>query len=94
METLSEFFNYTFSLTENVSIRVSGILLVLVVIFITSMLLNFIRRVLTRKLPGEDKVKFKILFNYCYYVIQSKFIIKLCFFSKNAKNSYFRIKSY
>ncbi len=69
METLSQFLNYTFHLTDNISIRVSGILLVLVVIFITSMLLNLIRRVLTRKLPGEDKVKFKILFNYGKWII-------------------------
>ena len=69
METLSQFLNYTFHLTDNISIRVSGILLVLVVIFITSMLLNLVRRVLTRKLPGEDKVKFKILFNYGKWII-------------------------
>ncbi len=69
METLSQFLNYTVHLTEGVSISVSGVLLVLAVIFITSMLLNLIRRVLTRKLPGEDKVKFKILFNYGKWII-------------------------
>ncbi len=69
METLSQFLNYTFHLTDNISIRVSGVLLVLAVIFITSMLLNLIRRVLTRKLPREDKVKFKILFNYGKWII-------------------------
>ncbi len=69
METLSQFLNYTFHLTDKISIRVSGVLLVLAVIFITSMLLNLIRRVLTRKLPREDKVKFKILFNYGKWII-------------------------
>lgn len=69
MESIKDFFNYTFHITEGVNIKVSGILLVLVVIFITSMLLNLIRRVLTRKLPGEDKIKFKILFNYGKWIV-------------------------
>ena len=69
MENLKEFFNYTFNIAEGVSIKVSGILLVLIVIFITSLLLNIIRRVLTRKLPGDDKVKFKILFNYGKWIV-------------------------
>lgn len=69
MKNLKEFFNYTFHITEDVSIKVSGILLVLVVIIITSIILNIIRRVLTRKLPGEDKIKFKILFNYGKWIV-------------------------
>jgi small-conductance mechanosensitive channel len=64
METLSEFLNFTIEISKSISINVKGILLVLFVIILTSILLNIFRRVLTRKLPGEDKVKFKILFNY------------------------------
>lgn len=69
MERITEILNYTFHITSDINISVKDILLVLIVIFITSIILNLLRRVLTRKLPGDDKIKFKILFSYGKWVI-------------------------
>ena len=69
MEKLKSILNYTFNLTNDISISVKGILLVIIVIMVTSFVLNVFRRVLTRRLPNEDKAKFKILFGYGKWII-------------------------
>ncbi len=69
METLSDFLNYTFQFSDSISINVKGILVVLFVIIITSVLLNLVRNILTRRLPREDKVKFKIFFSYGKWIV-------------------------
>lgn len=69
MENLKEFLNYRFHFTEGISINVKGIILVIVVIFITSILLNLFRNLLTKRLPNEDKIKFKILFSYGKWIV-------------------------
>lgn len=69
MEKFIDFLNKPLVLTENISISVKGILLVLAVIFFTSVLLNVFRRILTRRLPDDDKSKFKILFGYGKWII-------------------------
>ena len=69
MEEISKILNYTINFTNKISINIKGILLVLIVIFITSIVLNLIRKVLTRKLPEDDKVKFKILFGYGKWLV-------------------------
>lgn len=69
MIEIKKILNYTFSITHAISISVKGILLVLLVIIVTSILLNLLRKVLTRKLPDEDKIKFKILFSYGKWLV-------------------------
>ena len=69
MEDLKNILNHTFKLSEDISISVRGILLVTIVIFITSIILNVFRRVLTRHLPDDDKTKFKILFGYGKWIV-------------------------
>ena len=69
MEDLKNILNHTFKLSEDISISVRGLLLVAVVIFFTSIILNVFRRVLTRHLPDEDKTKFKILFGYGKWIV-------------------------
>ncbi|PWH83038.1 mechanosensitive ion channel protein MscS [Algibacter marinivivus] len=69
MEKLNNILNYTFSITNDISISVKGILLVIAVIILTSFLLNIFRRILTRRLPNEDKAKFKILFGYGKWIV-------------------------
>lgn len=69
MQKIKNILNYNFQLTEEISINVKEILLVIVVMILTSILLNFLRKVLTRKLPDDDKAKFKILFNYGKWLV-------------------------
>lgn len=69
MEQLGEILNYNFKISNEISISVKGLLLVLVVIITTSIFLNLFRRILTRRLPTEDKAKFKILFGYGKWIV-------------------------
>ncbi len=69
MKRLNDFLNEPIALTEHISITVKGILLVLLVIILTSILLNVFRRILTRRLPEEDKAKFKVLFGYGKWIV-------------------------
>ncbi|WP_298344855.1 mechanosensitive ion channel domain-containing protein [uncultured Algibacter sp.] len=69
MEKLKSILNYTFNFTDGISISVKGLLLVITVIFLTSIFLNLFRRILTRRLPNDDKAKFKILFGYGKWIV-------------------------
>ena len=64
MEKLKEFFNYTFTFSEDVEISVKSLLVVIVVLFATSVFLKLLRKLITRNLPAHDKVKFVSLFSY------------------------------
>lgn len=69
MEKLIDILNHEFKFSENVHISVKQILVVLVVLIVTSFLLKLIRRLMTRKLPQQDKVKFISLFSYSKWFI-------------------------
>ena len=64
MEKLKEFLNYTFTFSEDVEINVKSLLVVIVVLFATSLFLKLLRKLITRNLPAHDKVKFVSLFSY------------------------------
>ncbi|MDW5290521.1 mechanosensitive ion channel family protein [Formosa sp. PL04] len=69
MRQLSEFFNFSFHLGEDISVSVKAILVILIVIIITSRLLKLLSRLVSRKLPVSDKVKFEMLFSYASWII-------------------------
>ena len=69
MQKLIDILNFNIQLTKNIQFEVKDILLVIIVMSLTSLLLNFIRRVLSRKLPNDDKIKFKILFGYGKWLV-------------------------
>ena len=69
MNKLVDFLNYTFTFSKDVYIDVKSILVVIAALLITSILLRFLRKVFTRKLPEEDKVKFISLFSYSKWFI-------------------------
>ncbi len=69
MKKLIDFLNYTFRFSEEVQISVKSILVVIAVLFATSIFLKLIRRFITRKLPPNDKAKFVSLFSYSKWFI-------------------------
>lgn len=69
MKELKEILNYTFTFSEEVHITVKAILIVILALFITSFILKVIRKLITRKLPKDDKVKFISLFSYSKWFI-------------------------
>lgn len=64
-----EFFNYEFTFSKDIHITIKAILLVIIALFITSLFLKLSRKIITRKLPNEDKVKFISLFSYSKWFI-------------------------
>ncbi len=64
MEHLKDILNYQINFTKDIYITVKGILLVVSIMVITSILLKFLKRLLTRKLPEEDRIKFNGIFSY------------------------------
>ena len=64
MEKLKEFLNNSFKLTKEVEISVKDILILIAVLFVASIILRIIRKLITRRMPFEDKRKFKVVFSY------------------------------
>lgn len=69
MEKLTNLLNYKFIFSENTHISVKSILVVIAALILTSLLLKLIRKIITRKLPEQDKVKFISLFSYSKWFI-------------------------
>jgi small-conductance mechanosensitive channel len=69
MEELKNILNHTFIFSEKIHIDVKTILVVIVALFATSLILKLIRKVVTRKLPPLDKLKFVSLFSYSKWFI-------------------------
>lgn len=69
MKKLIEFLNYDFTFSDDVHISIKAILVVILALIVTSLLLKLIRKIVTRKIPNEDKVKFISLFSYSKWFI-------------------------
>lgn len=69
MEKFIDFLNYDFTFSKDVHISIKAILVVIAALFITSLILKLARKLITRKLPNEDKVKFVSLFSYSKWFI-------------------------
>ena len=64
MDDIIAFLNKTHHFSDNISITVKGILIVFIALVITSIVLKWIRKLVTRKLPKQDQVKFVSLFSF------------------------------
>lgn len=65
--------------TQTVIIKLGSILLFFIILLITSIVLRFIRKLITKKLPIEDKTKFISVFSYAKWLIY--LIVLLIFIS-------------
>jgi len=69
MEKINNFLNYEFEFGSTVHISVKTILVVIIVFILTALLLRGIKKLVTRKLPDEDKLKFTSVFSFTRYFI-------------------------
>lgn len=69
MDKLKEFLNYTFQITENFSLNIKSILIIIAVFFFTAFFLRIIRIAVTRKIREEDQGKFITVFSFAKYFI-------------------------
>ncbi len=69
MEKINQFLNYTFYFTENINISIKAIIVVVIALVLTSVFLRVFRKLITRKLPQNDKVIFISFFSYVKWII-------------------------
>lgn len=69
MEQVNEFLNYTFTFGESIKISRKAILFVFAAIITTRVALKLLRKLITRKLPKEDTIKFISVFSYLRWMI-------------------------
>ncbi|TPV35431.1 mechanosensitive ion channel [Paucihalobacter ruber] len=69
MDEIKNFLNKSIQLGENFSISIQGILVILVIFIITAFILKFVKKIVTRKLPDEDKLKFNSVFSFTKFFI-------------------------
>jgi small-conductance mechanosensitive channel len=69
VEEASNILDYNFIFTKEISITVKGLLAIVIALILTAILLKFIRRIITRKMPEKDKVKFITVFSYIRWFV-------------------------
>ena len=69
MEKIVDFLNYEFPLGTKIHISVKVILILIVAFLAASYVLKFFRKLVTRKLPESDKIKFISVFSYLKWLV-------------------------
>lgn len=69
VEEANSILDYTFVFTKEISITVKGLLFIILALLITSIVLKFVRKFITRKLSDNDELKFKTIFSYIRWFI-------------------------
>ncbi len=69
MEKIIDLLNHEFSFSDKVHISVKAIVVVFAILFLVSFVLKLVKRLMTKKLPEQDKVKFISLFSYSKWFI-------------------------
>ncbi|MGC6421446.1 MAG: mechanosensitive ion channel family protein [Flavobacteriaceae bacterium] len=69
MRSLLDLFNYEFHLGKTVILTPKAILLAIVFYFLTWLLLKLIRRIVSRALNAETRIKFKGIFSFFNYFV-------------------------
>jgi len=68
-EKITNFLNQHIDFTEDISVSLFDLLILTTVIFLTTVLLRLVLRLLTRNLPKQDKKKFSVVFGYFRWLI-------------------------
>jgi len=69
MEKIKEILNYSFQLGDKIDISVKTILIVTLVFILTAYALKLFRKLVTKKLPEQDKAKFGSVFLFARYFV-------------------------
>jgi small-conductance mechanosensitive channel len=68
-EGVKNFLNLHIDLTEKIRISIFDLLIVVTAIFITTIVLRLILKVITRNLPEDDKSKFNVVYGYFRWLV-------------------------
>lgn len=66
---IKSFLNLHFDFSKDISISVKDLLIVITVVFITTIILRILLRVITRNLPLDDKGKFNVIYGYFRWLV-------------------------
>lgn len=69
IDTVKEFLNLVIYKSESISITIGTLLLIIISCFVAYYLLRLIRKIITAKLPEDDKNKFVSIFKFVNYLI-------------------------
>lgn len=69
MKEVLEILNEPYHITDKLSVSIMDLLILAAVLIIASLLLTVVRKLLSRKMPREDKKKFKVVFGYARWLI-------------------------
>ena len=69
MEKVFDFLNYELPLGDKLHISIKVILILIFAFIIASFVLKLMRKLLTRKLPDDDKIKFISIFSYLRWLV-------------------------
>ena len=68
-ESTKNFLGLHMDIGEDISISILDIIIIITVIFLTSVVLRIVLKIITRNLPTEDKGKFNVVYGYFRWVI-------------------------
>lgn len=68
-EKISEFLSISVKFSKDIEISVLDIFILVTVIFVTTLFLRIVYRILTRKVPEHDKGKFNVVFGYFRWLV-------------------------
>lgn len=68
-DNVKTFLNEHLDLGKDISISVKDVLIIITVIFITTLVLRLLFKLITRRLPGDDKAKFNVVFGYFRWLV-------------------------
>lgn len=69
MKEISAFFNYEFSIGNDIHFSVRALLITALVLIITSFILKTIKKLVNRRLDNDGKSKFKVFFGYIKWLV-------------------------
>ncbi|WP_066220733.1 mechanosensitive ion channel family protein [Formosa haliotis] len=69
MRKIKAILDYNFQFTSDISVTFRGLIVIIIAIIATSILLKFLNRLISKKLPDDDKIKFNILFSYGSWIV-------------------------
>jgi len=69
MEKIKSFLSYSFEIGDKIHITVQSILILIAIFIVTAIVLKGVKKLVTRKLLDEDKLKFNSVFSFTRYFI-------------------------
>ncbi|MFD1614312.1 mechanosensitive ion channel family protein [Gelatiniphilus marinus] len=65
----SPFWQKHYNFTDKISISILDVIIIISVVFLTTLLLKLAFKIITKKLPKQDKNKFKVVYGYFRWVV-------------------------